>query len=114
MESVKFGLRENFEKAIRLETDAGRSALPHTNLANALYALGVDDHSSAEIERSVAEFRMAINVNPGYALAHENLGAVLRAQGKVKEAEREESAGKELRLHPGGCAAARPQRITQP
>lgn len=55
-------------------------------VAVAYYSLGNALYKDGQIDESIANYRKAIDVNPGYALAYTNLGKALREKGKIDEA----------------------------
>lgn len=70
----------NYQKAIRLNQTSGRrAAWPYLNLAMTEKAL--DQHQKAE-----AHLRKAIQMDPGLAPAHFQLGSVLEDSGKTRAA----------------------------
>jgi len=57
-----------------------------------------------EFDAAIDEFQQAIRIDPGYANAHNNLGNVWLAQGKVEDAIRE--FREVVRLQPDSATAA--------
>lgn len=68
------------------------------SLVNALYDDGTAAIERGEFDRASDRFREAIQLRPGYAEAHNNLGIALASQGRIKEAIVEWEAA--LRLDP--------------
>ena len=60
--------------------------VPHND--RVYYNLGIVYFETYNLERAVQAFSRAIIINPGYALAHSNLGTTLRSLGRLSESER--------------------------
>jgi len=81
---------DSLNEAIRLEPD----------LAPAHFFLGKVEMSRGLPQRAEKHFRRAIEVNPGYVEAHQELGSALLQQGRIEESAA--ALGKALALGPRG------------
>ena len=62
-----------YRQAIRLKPDYAEA---HSNLGNALRAMG-------QLDEAIAAYRQAIRLQPDLADAHVNLGNVLKVRGQL-------------------------------
>jgi len=87
----------DFKHAIRV-TDKKYPTLPHihNNLGIALFA-------KQKIEEAISHYKMAIKINPDFALAHNNLGVVLFHAKMTEEAI--DYFKEAIRIRPGFAAA---------
>jgi Tfp pilus assembly protein PilF len=58
--------------------------------------LGVAFYKKKDLDAAIAQFRNALRLEPDYAVAHTYLGHMLKAQGKMEEANIHFNAAKKL------------------
>src|SRR5947208_17108467 len=84
-------------KARQLAEDAASKALEIDNqLAEAHVALGLAKHYNWDWEAAEWEFKLAIELNPNYANAHNYYAGFLASKGRADEAIAESNRAQEL------------------
>lgn len=77
---------QSFRKALELNPKSPRH---HMNLGSVIALSGKDDTETLEEERlkeAISQLKEAITLDPGYALAYNNLGHILTKAGRIEEA----------------------------
>jgi tetratricopeptide (TPR) repeat protein len=87
-------VRQQRRDEARLDFLAALEVLPH--YAPALTNLGNLDFDSGDTQAAIAQFEAAIAADPGYAIAHFNLGAAYKRAGRFAEGVRAIRQGRRL------------------